>query len=237
MSDLFQLSLPGFDGPVEALVPLVAASRLSLGDLPLAEIPAQFLAATSSGPSMDLVQAGQVAATTARLMLLKSAQLLAEPVVEEIDEERVLRGIPAAGARLQAAALDLRLSQGYLTYTSPGRSGNIQRPPEPRPAALLRRALEDMRDREGRTGARAVVPAFVRLETVVGRLVGRLKRGTRVSLGHVLRGARRRDAVMHFLAALELVRQEHAVAIQETLFGDITLQRAEDASGRARRAG
>jgi chromatin segregation and condensation protein Rec8/ScpA/Scc1 (kleisin family) len=43
--------------------------------------------------------------------------------------------------------------------------------------------------------------------------------------------------VIHFLAALELVRRKEAVAVQRRLFDDIALERAEVGSDLKSRAG
>ncbi|MBV9281684.1 MAG: hypothetical protein JOZ41_16515, partial [Chloroflexi bacterium] len=51
----------------------------------------------------------------------------------------------------------------------------------------------------------------------------------------LLRGASRNDAVIYFLAALELVRRRRASASQETPFGEINLQPVEtDVEARSR---
>lgn len=237
-SDAFQLSLPGFDGPVEVLPSLVASRQLALDQLQLAEIPAQFLAATRRQEEIDLDVAGEVLASVARLMFMKSVQLLAQPVQETTDaEDGPPRHRTGDAGPVRAAALRLGELQGRESFPAPGRLDLVPRRTESRSPGLLLDAWRSIAERDARGVVRAVVPAFVKLEVAMSRMLRGLRgRGTLSFLG-LVKGANRRDAVVHFLAALELVRRGQAVARQSGLFSDIALEWAEDAAERQSRAG
>jgi segregation and condensation protein A len=218
----FQLSLPGFDGPVGSLPPLVSSHKLALDEIALAEIPAQFLAETQRREVIDLELAGEIAATTARLLLMKSSQLLLEPADEE--EEGFERGRDDGTRDLfREAALRLSHEQGTELFPSTGRLDLIPRRLEPRPAGLLAESWQAMIKRMGVEAVRTAVPSFLRLETAISGLISRLRGGRAVALQHMFAGRGRRDVVIHFLAALELVRRGRASADQGELFGEITL--------------
>lgn len=219
----FQLSLPGFDGPVESLAPLVSARRLALDEIALAEIPAQFLAETKRQEVIDLELAGEIAATTARLMLLKSAQLLAEPVDDEDEPVSPIHDEETAEA-FRRAARRLSYSQGAEMFPSHGRLDLVPQRKETRPADLLGQSWRSLLARQAAEAVRAAVPAFLRLETAVSGLIARLRGGAPVSFHRSVRGGTRRDVVVHFLAALELIRRRQATATQTRLFSDITLE-------------
>lgn len=236
MTQPFQLTLPGFEGPVDALPPLVSARRLEVDELPLAEIAAQFLAETQRREEVDLDQAGEVLSAVARLMLMKSIHLLAQPAEDEPEEAPVRE--PADDIELiREAARSLGLLQGMEMYPASDRPPLVPRRTQPRSPRLLLEAWNQLRVREAKRLVRASVPTFVRLEVAVSKLIGRLRAGRAVVLSHVIEGGGRRDVVVHFLAALELVRTRRARVTQPSLFGDITLEwigvddRAEQRAG------
>jgi chromatin segregation and condensation protein Rec8/ScpA/Scc1 (kleisin family) len=86
-----------------------------------------------------------------------------------------------------------------------------------------------MQKRSGKAVRRVAAPAFVRLEVAVSTIIRHLRSGRPVRLGRLLRGATRQDAVMHFLAVLELVRRRQATAEQPDLFADIMIERSQQA--------
>jgi segregation and condensation protein A len=232
----FQLSLPGFEGPVEALQPMVSARQLPLEELPLASIPAQFLAQTGSSTHFDLDLAGEVMSAVSRLMLMKSMHLLATPHLDE-EEEHSVRVPGTELPSLRAAAARLSERQDRHAFASAGRMGLVPRTIEPRPARLLADSWAHIRDREERGVAHAVVPPFVRLEVAVRRIMHRIQAGRRSLLSNVIGSGSRRDAVMYFLAMLELVRTGRARAEQSATFAEIVIERAHTGDRQSSRAG
>ena len=234
MTGDFQLSLPGFDGPVDALPAAVGARQLSLDVIPLASIPSQFLAATG-GEEVDLDLAGDVLAATARLMLMKSAQLLAQPP-GALQDERVEEA-RECDLSLRSPTLALAGRQGAIAYPSVGRPESIPRISGSRSVRSLTDAWRAILTREADGPARAEVPAYVRLETAISRILSRLSERVGVSFRHLLGHATRQDVVMHFLATLELLRRGEVDAEQDELFGDIRIGPRRVSRERADRAG
>jgi segregation and condensation protein A len=231
----FQLSLPGFDGPVEELPAVVSARQLALDEIPLASIPSQFLAAAGGSDKIDLDLAGEVLAATARLMLMKSVQLLAQPQTDEEDER--VEGPRERDPALAGPTRALSERQGSRSYASVGRIDSVPRLSGTRPVRSLTQAWRAVIAREVDGPAHAAVPAFVRLEAAISRIIARVGHHAGTSFRKVLGRATREDAVMHFLATLELLRRGEVEAEQDELFGDIRLERANVDRERADRAG
>lgn len=234
MSAGFQLSLPGFDGRVDELPAVISSRQLTLDEIPLASIPSQFLAAAAGG-AVDLELAGEVLSATARLVLLKSVHLLAQPLRE--DDEEPAPDVRERDPALLAPALALAERQGRTSYPSAGRAGSIPRLTETWSVVGLTDAWRSLLTREVDGRARASLPPFVRLETAISRIISRLASAAEISFRRVTGRASREDTVMHFLAALELVRRGEVEARQDKLFGDIHLGRSGDKQKRADRAG
>ncbi|HZU12037.1 MAG TPA: segregation/condensation protein A [Chloroflexota bacterium] len=221
MSQSYQLTLPGFAGTVEELPAFVAADSASLTQFPLAQIPRQVLHQMSSAEALDLEQTGEVLVTAARLLLLKSGLLLAVP--DDAPEESAPAVERADPVELRATARRLAERQGQESLPAPGRLDLVNPRVEPRSAGLLTRAWDALVAREVGKVVHASVPGFVRLEAAISRLLGGLRVGRRLVLREAMQGATRREAVMLFLAALELNRRGQAEIQQDRLFGDVVL--------------
>jgi chromatin segregation and condensation protein Rec8/ScpA/Scc1 (kleisin family) len=107
----------------------------------------------------------------------------------------------------------------------------------PRSPGVFAKVWLDMLERSGPALQRVAAPAFVRVEVTISQLVRALRAGTRLNLRHVLRHASRGEAVIHFLAVLELVRQKLVKVEQLVLFDDIVMMGLERDRETASRAG
>lgn len=77
--------LDAFDGPLDLLLHLIAKNKVSIYDIPIAEICEQYMAVLDEARRMDMDIAGDFIAMAAQLIYIKSKMLL--PVYEEDDEE------------------------------------------------------------------------------------------------------------------------------------------------------
>lgn len=221
------------------LLKLVGEHKVAVDELPLAQVTHQFSAYLQTVDEVDLGSAGEFLAAAARLMLLKSEALLPHGTIAEDQTDETSDSSLAAsdGEAVRHAAAALGERQGAESFPPFTRPELMERPIEPRSPTLLRRAWEDMCKRATAEVIRVSTPAFVRLEAALSRLIRDLKSGATLSFRRMLRGSNRHDAVIHFIAALELVRRRQATAEQPELFGDITLERADSDLGARIRAG
>lgn len=88
--------LDNFDGPLDLLLHLISKNKVSIYDIPIAEILEQYMAVLHEAEHMDLDVAGDFIAMAAQLVYIKSRMLL--PKHEE-DEA----GRPASGSGRDAA--------------------------------------------------------------------------------------------------------------------------------------
>lgn len=231
-----QLRLPGFEGSAAAFIGEVEHGKRALEDVSVAAISAQFRDWLAQRDDIDLLAAGELLQAGARLAALKSTRLLVSPVVEMAEDDEPVG--PAAIDPLPAhAGVWLSQRQGASTFAPAGPLDFVPRRVAPRPPLLLLSALGDIERRRTRRTSRVAVPAFLRLEVAVSSLIRRLKAGATISLHRLLRDRSRQDAIVHFLAVLDLVRRRQAVVSQPALFEDITVEWMEHAVGAESRAG
>jgi segregation and condensation protein A len=233
----FQLSFPDSPAALTSLLDSVRRGKRSAADIPLHEVTERLAMQLRQDREIDLDMVGEVLATTARLMVLKSEALL--PVMHEPDEDNEQKAAVPNAVDLQAlrcAAQVLSQREGMESYRAEPRPSTGPVKLEPRPAASLRSALDELRTRQPDDALPVAAPSFMRLEVALSRLVRWLKPGARLSLRAILRRAGRNEAVIHFLAVLELVRRRQARARQEELFGEISIEpgdRSDTVSARA----
>lgn len=233
----FQLCLPIFTGDVQSLLTLVSEGKLGADVVPMAQIAEQFACYLQRVDILDLEMAGDFLSVSSRLLLMKSARLLAAPPAEDADrEDRYTLGW-VDRPTLTWLAAELRGREGDESMAPLVRPELVERRLQPRPRDILSRSWRDMVGRQGNLTSPVAVPAFVHLEAAVSGLIRKLKATARLSFRRLIRDTDRRVAVMHFLAVLELIRRRQATAIQEGLFEDITIEYGTDAGETVARAG
>lgn len=228
------VSFPEFEGTLEELSRLASDGKLAVEDVPLARVAEQLADHITTTPGVDLDAVGETFLIAASLLVLKSSRVIAQPEqLEEMEPERDRKR--DEGLTSLSAWLGQRHGRESLPPLAP--SITVARRLQPRTSAELSRAWNGMVSRE-RDAARPVrVPTFARIEVAISRLIRALQGQRRLSLGQMLRKGTRNDAVLHFLAVLELVRGGRARVVQKQPFDDMIVEVGEDGGSRSQRAG
>jgi segregation and condensation protein A len=233
-----QLSLPGFEGSVDAFLALVAQHKVAADEVPVADVTRQFLSHMTEMQHLNLQLAGELMAASARLMLMKSSQLLVQPESDQ-DADSLLEMVfdSTERSRFLEAIDSLSNREGeesFVPFTTPI---EIERRPAPRSPSLLVRAWSDMSGRSATPEQRVAVSSFVRLEVAVSGLIRTLRTRSKLVFRHLVGKSNRNDTVVHFMAMLELIRQRRLRAEQEDLFTDITMHWITDNAESSSRLG
>jgi segregation and condensation protein A len=213
------------------LLQSAADKSQQIEEIALTDLISRYLDALSTGKTLELDEAGEFVLLAARLMVLKSEHLLPHETVSDRDDEPEgrSRSILIDRVAIASGASFLHDRYGHESFAPLPHPYTVERPIEPRSPSLLTRTWAQMQKRSGETVRHVVAPAFVRLEVAVSTIIRNLRSGQKVRLGRLLRDASRQDAVMHFLAVLELVRIGQARAEQPGLFADIVIERNQPA--------
>lgn len=83
-----EFHLEHFEGPLDLLLHLIAKNKVSIYDIPIAEILDQYMAVLHEAEAMDLDVAGDFVAMAAQLVYIKSKMLLPRHEEEEEDDPR-----------------------------------------------------------------------------------------------------------------------------------------------------
>ena len=219
-----EFHLENFDGPLDLLLHLISKNKVSIYDIPIAEILEQYMAVLHEAESMDLDVAGDFIAMAAQLVYIKSKMLL--PKHEEEPEDDPRAGLVEMLLEYQ------RLKSATAFFAEKNESGRdiFVKPPEPREDGpveyhhtvndLIRAANKMLRRTKRRlpppvSSFRGIVgrepaPVESRVTAILKRFLHRI----RVPFLRLFDDARdRSEIVATFLAVLELSKN-HRIRLE-----------------------
>jgi segregation and condensation protein A len=233
---LYLVRSPAFEGPIELLLSLATRAEVDLKAVSLASLTDDYLRAIESErPPLDRLAAFLVIG--ARLVQLKAAALLPEATVER--EEDLQAWEEAIKSRLEEYKRFKELAESLMRRHASGRftfAGLLE--PDVIPQArvqvsldALASAFQQVLDRLPPAGPVTVEMEHVSLADKLEQLRELLARQPQVNFSALFHHARTRlEAVVTFLALLELIRIGEARVTQASAFGEIMVQaqRKED---------
>lgn len=236
-----KVATPRFEGPLELLMHLILRHEMDICEIPLAAIVQDYLAEVARMEAVELDPATEFLLGAATLVHLKSRRLLPEPADDDADDEtefpegrdRLLaRLLECETFRNAGTALEQLAAAAALSY--PRTVG-----PEQRYLNLLPDLLEGVRPEDiAAACARALLkPQAPRVDVshlpadtlqvgeVVAELALRLPEQGRITFGELTESlAGRREVVVHFLALLELFKQDRVDLHQAGPLGRIVVE-------------
>lgn len=234
---MLAVKTPVFEGPLDLLLHLIEAQDLDITAVSLVQVTDQYLAALRAADQIDLRALADFVAVGAKLLFLKSRALLprtpeqlsqdaleteeiAQDLTAQLEEYRAfkqaasyLRELEEAGHRSftrvappPAAWLPSGLERVTLKKLLKAFTRALERlPPEPAPQPLQRPAFNVAQRRQD--------------------VLATLRRRGRVSFSRLIAGCKTRlEAIVTFLAVLDLLKSEDVSAEQSSAFGEIVLR-------------
>ncbi len=232
---------PQFAGPLELLMHLILRHEIDICEIPLAAIVRDYLDEVEGMEALELESATEFLLGAATLVDLKSRRLLPEPDAvggdedEEFPETRdrlLARLLECETFRRAGSALEEFATAAALSY--PRTAG-----PGARYLNLLPDLLEGVRPEDvGAACVRALrrleapevdvshmAPDTIHVGDVVADLAVRLPTQGRITFGELTQSlGGRREVVVHFLALLELFKQDRVDLHQAGPLGRIVVE-------------
>jgi segregation and condensation protein A len=222
-----QVATPVFEGSLELLLALAEREDVDILQVPLASLTDAYLAAIAALRSPDPVEMAEFLWTLSRLLLLKSIRLLPgeEPGEEEVEllgwEEDVRRRLEEYRQyKLVAQELMERAVSESYAFPSPARSVDVEGQETPLEVELLVNAFKDLLSRVPPRPVTVTGRSWT-TEQKVEALTARLLREAVNLVDLILDCEDRLEAVVTFVALLELLRQGRVTVRQKEAFGDI----------------
>ena len=225
-----RVATPVFEGPLELLLALAEREDLDILAVPLADLTDAYLREIAALERPDPNEMAEFLWTAARLLLLKSIKLLPgeEPDAEEAEllgwEEDVRRRLDEYRVyKEMAKELMNRASADPFAYPSPARAVEVEGQEGPLDVELLVAAFRDVL---GRIPPRPVTVSgrAWTTEEKIELLQSRLGRGPLDLVDLILESEDRLEAVVTFVALLELLRRGAVRVRQKEQFGAIVIE-------------
>ena len=206
MSEKFAIESEAFKGPLEALLDLIEARKLSISEINLAEVSDAYLSYVEKLPELPLGETAQFVLVASTLLLIKSRSLL--PILELSEDEREsVEELERRLARLKLvrdSAKKLRGIWGVAPLLFPVRAPAqepIWSPAEASPFTVRSAAakLVHLLPKPEKL-VEAVVAPVLALEDVISSLKQRLSSAIKTRWSELVKGANRHDSIVHFLA-------------------------------------
>ena len=228
---------PVFEGPLELLLALAEREEVDIFQVSLARVTDAYLAEIASREVSNPEEMAEFLWMAARLLLLKSIRLLPgePPTEEETDllgwEDEVRRRLEEYRVyKAMAASLMDRASQETFSFPPPARTIAAGGQEEPLEVDLLVNAFNSVLARipprplvvRGRTWT---------LEEKLELIQDRLRQGPIELVALILESEDRLEAVVTFVAVLELIRRSLVRVKQKEQFGPIHIEPREPAVG------
>ena len=226
----FSLATANFQGPLEALLDMIEARKMSISEVSLADVTDSFLAYVEKLPQLPLGETAQFILVASTLLLIKSRALL--PSLElSPDERESVQELERRLARLRLIRTASKLlgkewgkAPLILAKRAPLREA-VFTPSDASQATILssmQRLVSILPKPEAM--AQAAVAPVLALEQVILQVKERLTHAFRAKFSELTKSSSRNEVIVYFLAMLELVRSGSASVSQDKLYEDITIE-------------
>ena len=241
---MLPVSTPAFEGPLDLLLHLIERDDLDITAVSLVQVTDQYLAALRAGDEIDLRGLADFVAVGAKLLFLKSRALLprtadevaaddreaeeiAQDLTERLQEYRAFKTVASHLHELQDAGHRsyVRVAPAPLDWLPTG----LEKVTLKRLLGALEKALERLPPAEepAQLQRPLINVAERRLE-----VVDAVRRRGSLTFSRLIAGSRSRlEAIITFLAVLDLLKTEELRAEQSSTFGDIVLRPADHSPG------
>ena len=219
-----------FEGPLDLMLSLIAKHKLNIRDIEISILLEQFLLSLDKMQEADIEVAGEFVEMAARLIYIKTAELLPKHEVEELKKELTGRLIEYAVCKAAAERLRRHYVGDSVFVREPLELpvDNTYRNNHDKFELLESYSAVSTRSEKLKNDAKQVLKpivaqTYVSVFTKVMFVLRRLKNGEQIEVNSLYRGQKRSEQVAVFLALLELSKHGRVMFSED---GDyITIQK------------
>lgn len=228
-----------YEGPLDLLLDLITKAELDITRLSLAKVTDDYLAHLEKIQQNSAVEVSGFLVVAAKLIQIKSEALLPRPPVREEGEEDPAESL---ARQLRLYRKIKQTAKWFKSLEGEGRRTYIRLAPPPvidealdlegvsvRDLVSLLRALYRFEEEAAPITSIVAIPKIT-IKNKIQDLIYHLRKENNLSYRHLLpKGHDRIEAIVLFLAILELIKQQYVIADQTGLFKDINLSATEKA--------
>lgn len=231
----YTVQIPVYEGPLDLLLKLIERAELDITAVALAMVTDQYLKYIRAMQEARAEEISAFLVIAAKLIQIKSEALLPRPPVREAGDEDPAENL-ARQLRIYkqfkqiANWIEERETAGLRTYLRLAPPPKIEGRLDLSDITIedLLRAAESIFQNEKEKQALGTVISApkVTIREKISYIADHLSKTDQASFKELIRNAKTRlEVVVTFLAMLELIKRYRVAARQESLFGDIEIQR------------
>ena len=231
---MYKVQLEKFAGPLDLLLDLIEKEELDITEVSLAQVTNQYLNYLEEVGDIDPTQLADFLMVAAKLILIKSRALLPEFQVDDEDEESIedLRYRLAEYKRFKEAAVAIKALHDS-SQVAFERSvsvdmrrtfypGNITSDDLLAAAGSLVNALDQFKSLQEET-----IKEVISVKEKILQIQNLISQEAQCKFSSILTGAKNKsEAIVSFLALLELIKQRLVSVAQTEHFGEIEVKKS-----------
>ncbi|MBU1178235.1 segregation/condensation protein A [Patescibacteria group bacterium] len=231
---MYKVKLEKFAGPLDLLLDLIEKEELDITEVSLAQVADQYLKYLERTNNIDPTQLADFLVIAAKLILIKSRTLLPELQVDEEDEESIedlkFRLVEYKRFREAAEKIKTLYGNGQVAFERPINAdmrrtfypGDITTDDLLEAAGSLVTALDQFRSLRGKT-----IKEVVSIKEKIIQIQNLISQEVQCKFSSILAGAENKsEAIVSFLALLELMKQRLVSVVQNKHFGEIEVRKS-----------
>ena len=228
-----------FEGPLDVLLELIQAEKLSINEISLAKVTDEFityLKSLQAEQRADQEMLAEFLVIASQLLLIKSRSLLPEFQVSPEEEESILELETRLAEYKRLKELSQSLASlargGQKSFSREAWAGEtvVFLPPKKVTASTLSSAFADLLRSIPKVEKliQEKIKRVISLEEKIKELQSILAKKVERVFSEIIAGAKEKvDVIVSFLALLELTKQKLVSVEQNKLFGDITVRKTD----------
>lgn len=231
----YGVRLPQFEGPLEVLLDLIAAKKLEIDQIALAEVTDQYLASIADMEAVGLQELAGFLVVASTLLLIKSRSLIPQFRLTEEEEKEImsLEERLKEYQRYREAAKTIRavIAGNHFIFSRhlwQGFSGGFFPPANAATPAefaeRLKRIVEELSVYLKPHDVK-IVAKIVSVEEKVKEILSRMQKASRASFEEVAGKRSKSEVILSFLALLFLFKIKAIMLSQGERFGSIEIQK------------
>ncbi len=233
---MLEIKQEKFEGPLGLLLQLIEKEELDITQISLAKIADQYIEYVNDADNIDPDDLADFLVVAARLLLIKSKALLPylypeeEEEIEELEKQlKMYKEFLEASKKIEA----LLGKKKFMFAREFNRKAvlaniNLFSPPKNLAGADLKMVFADLlgRLKPAEKLEEEKLERKISIEEKISSIQDLLIKKIRFSFNKMLTEARSKtEAIVSFLAMLELIKQRNIFVVQEELFGEIEINK------------
>lgn len=228
----YKIQLPQFSGPFEVLLNLIEKEKLDITEVSLAGVTDEFLKYINTLEYVSMNELADFLQIAAKLILLKSRLLIPSALFEQEEENELVDRLKLYREFVNASkSISYLLAAPFYSFAKEkiplDQTANVSFELNVDPSLLEKKIKSIILTISGqiKLNQKIIKRKVISLREKINELLVILKKHKKVIFNPLIKGKKRAEQAVMFLAVLELMKQKKIQVNQKQLFGEIIIEK------------